>query len=86
MRSTKASAAVERLKKRSSNPDYTMVRTAEGLFHLTLQAEDGSMQKICEPLEQDAFVEFVNGLGPQKEKRISKYDAAFEKQLARRKE
>lgn len=83
MRSTKASAAVERLKKRSGIADYTMVRTADGLFHLLLYADDGAMQKLCEPLEQDAFVQFVDSLGPQKVKRVSKFDVAFEKQLKR---
>jgi len=83
MRSTKASAAVERLKKRSGNSDYSMLRRADGLFHLVLHTDDGATQKLCDALEQDEFVEFVNSLGPQKEQRISKHDAAFEKQLSR---
>lgn len=85
MRSTRASAAVERLKTRSGNPDYSMVRTADGLFHLVLQTDSGIPEKLCEPMEQEPFVEFVNGLGPQKPKKISKLDRAFEEQLARRK-
>jgi hypothetical protein len=85
MRSTKASAAVERLKKRSGNPDYSMVLRADGLFHLVLNNDDGVQEKVGEPMEQDDFVEYVNSLGPQKPKRVSKLDVEFEKQLARRK-
>jgi len=86
MRSTKASAAVERLKKRSGNPDYSMLLRADGLFHLVLHTEEGVTQTLSEALEQDAFVAYVNGLGPQKEKKLSKHDVAFEKQLSRGKQ
>lgn len=82
MRSTKASAAVERLKRRSENPHYSMVRTSDGLFYLAEMQESGALQKISEPFEQDDFVAYVNTLGPQPTKRISKLDQAFEKQLA----
>ena len=37
-----------------------------------------------EPLELDAFVAFVNALGPQKARRVSKLDVAFEKQLSKK--
>jgi hypothetical protein len=37
-------------------------------------------------MELDDFVKFVDGLGPQPEKRITKHDAAFEKQLVRKKQ
>ena len=84
MRSTKASAAVERLKRRSGNAHYSMVRTGDGLFYLAEMQESGALQKISEPLEQDDFVAFVNTLGPQQPKRVSKLDLAFEKQLTNR--
>jgi hypothetical protein len=81
MRSTRASAAVERLKRRSGNADFSMVRSANGLFHLTLVTGNGDMEHLSPALEQDAFVAFVNAFGPQEVKRVSKFDVAFEKQL-----
>jgi hypothetical protein len=81
MRSTKASAAVERLKRRSGNAHYSMVRTGDGLFYLAEMQDSGMLQKISEAFEQDDFVAYVNGLGPQPTKRVSKLDQAFEKQL-----
>ncbi len=84
MRSTKASAAVERLKRRSGNVHYSMVRTGDGLFYLAEMQESGALEKISDTLEQDDFVAYVNTLGPQQPKRISKLDQAFEKQLANR--
>lgn len=83
MRSTKASAAVERLKRRSGNPHYSMVRTGDGLFYLAEMQESGALQKISEAFEQDDFVTYVNAVGPQPTKRVSKLDVAFEKQLAK---
>jgi hypothetical protein len=82
MRSTKASNAVERLKRRSGNAHYSMVRTGSGLFYLAVMQESGTLEKISEAFEQDEFVAYVNGLGPQQPKRVSKLDQAFEKQLA----
>lgn len=81
-RSTRASSAVERLKKRTGNSAYSMARTGDGLFFLS---ESPGAPPLCAPLELDEFVAFVNGLGPQEVKRISKHDAAFEKQLVRKK-
>lgn len=81
-RSTRASSAVERLKKRTGNSAYSMARTGDGLFFLS---ESPGAPPLCAPLELDEFVAFVNGLGPQEIKRISKHDAAFEKQLVRKK-
>lgn len=81
MRSTRASAAVERLKRRSGNNDFSMVRSADGLFHLTLFTDNGDMERLSPSLEQDEFVAFVNAFGPQEVKRVSKLDVAFEKQL-----
>lgn len=81
MRSTRASAAVERLKRRSGNTDFSMVRSASGLFTLTVVTDSGDMEQLGPPLEQDEFVAFVNAYGPQEVKRVSKLDVAFEKQL-----
>lgn len=81
-RSTRASAAVDRLKLRSGNAGYSMARTGDGLFFLS---EKPGAPPLCEPLELDAFVAFVNGLGPQVARRVSKLDVAFEKQLVKKK-
>ena len=80
-RSTRASSAVERLKTRSGNAGYSMGRTGEGLFFLT--AKPGE-PPLCAPLELDEFVAFVNKLGPQTPRRVSKLDVAFEKQLVKK--
>jgi hypothetical protein len=80
-RATRATAAVDRLKARSGNARYSMARTGAGLFTLS---EGVGLPALCEPLELDDFVAFVNGLGPQKPKRVSKLDVAFEKQLAKK--
>lgn len=84
MRSTRASAAVERLKRRSGDADYSMVRTAEGLFYLAKASQAGKLEKLSDALEQDDFVLHVNGVKPEKPKRISKLDVAFEKQLVKK--
>jgi hypothetical protein len=81
-RSTRASSAVERLKRRSGQTGYSMARTGDGLFYLS---EAPGAPPLCAPLELDDFVAFVNGLGPQEVKRVSKHDLAFEKQLVRKK-
>ena len=81
-RSTRASAAVERLKRRTGVTSYSMARTGDGHFFLS---EKPGAQPLCAPLELDEFVAFVNGLGPQEVKRISKHDVEFEKQLVRKK-
>lgn len=83
MRSTRASAAIERLKRRSGNPDYSMVRSADGRFFLVHVHADGRQEKIGDALEMDEFVHFVNAQGPQVVKRVSKLDTAFEKQLGK---
>ncbi|HEY8100614.1 MAG TPA: hypothetical protein VIF82_07640 [Burkholderiaceae bacterium] len=82
MRSTRVTAAIERLKVRSGNNQYAMVRTAEGLFYLILNSNP--TEKLCAPMEMDDFVKFVDGFGPQKPKRVSKLDVAFEKQLTKK--
>lgn len=81
-RSTRASSAVERLKRRTGQTAYAMARTGDGLFYLS---EAPGSPPLCAPLELDEFVAFVNALGPQEVKRVSKHDLAFEKQLVRKK-
>ena len=81
-RSTRASAAVERLKRRTGVTSYSMARTGDGHFFLS---EKPGAPPLCAPLELDDFVAFVNGLGPQEVKRISRHDVEFEKQLVRKK-
>jgi len=84
MRSTRASAAVERLKTRTGNAHYAMALRSDGLFVLRLGSPDGSSEAVGTPLPMDEFVHFVNGLGPQTPKRVSKLDEAFRKQLDRK--
>ena len=81
MRSTRATSAVDRLKQRSGNSAYSMARTASELFFLS---EGAGKPPLCAPLELDEFVAFVNALGPQKARRVSKLDVAFEKQLSKK--
>ena len=81
MRSTRATAAVERLKARSGNPDYAMLRTANELFYLILGPAGDPASRLSVALPLDEFVAFVNAFGPQIPRRLTKADAAFEKQL-----
>lgn len=85
MRSTKASAAIERLKARDGNKPYSMVRTGDNLFYLVQNTAAGTQEKLGQALPLDDFVKFVNSIGPQVAKRVSKLDAAFEQQLNRKK-
>jgi hypothetical protein len=81
-RSTKASNAVTRLNTRDPAYRYSMGITGSGLFYLLRAAPGAAAEKIGGDYELDEFVEFVNKTGPQKKQRVSKLDAAFEKQLA----
>ena len=83
MRSTRATAAVERLNRRSEGLVFQMVITGNGLFQLRQQVA-GVSQSLCEPLPLDDFVAFVNAQGPQQVARVTKNDAAFAKQLVRK--
>lgn len=85
MRSTRATAAVERLKVRTNNSDYSLVRGADGMFQLVLADDAGHTEKIGAAVDLDAFVAFVNGYGPQTPRRMTKSDIAFEKQLIKKK-
>ena len=83
VRSTRATAAIERLNRRAEGRQYSMVITSGGLFKLREQFA-GESKEIGEPLDLDSFVRFVDAQGPQKPQRISKYDAAFAKQLVKK--
>ena len=93
MRTTRASAAIDRLKRRSGDDNYSMTMTHNGLFCLVLplaqtntnEAEAAAPNKsnrLCEPMPMDEFVVFVNAYGPQTPKRVSKLEVAFSEQLA----
>lgn len=83
MRSTKATAAVDRLKRRSGNALYSLTLSSNSLFCLVLPDNAGVITRLCEPMLLDAFVAFVNAFGPQMTKRVSKLDIAFAKQLGK---
>ena len=83
MRSTRAAAAVARLKERDPERRYVMSRTAAGLFFLIERTENGD-QQISDFLPMDDFVRFIDTLGPQKVRRVTKNDAAFAKQLVKK--
>jgi len=85
-RSTRATGAIERLNARAGTKQYSMGRTSAELFYLLQRTPDNPAEKLSEPLPLDEFVTFVNAYGPQKPKRISKLDVAFEKQLAKKRE
>lgn len=80
-RSTKASYAVLRLKERSNQAPYSMVSMPDGRFFLTLARPDASVETVCEPLEIDAFVSFVNGINKLAPKKVSKLEQAFDAKL-----
>lgn len=84
MRSTKAANAVERLKERSGNEDYILVRNADETFQLVDRAS-GTPVTVGERLPLDEFVAFIKTLGPQTVQRRTKSDIAFEQQLVRKK-
>ncbi|HRE17900.1 MAG TPA: hypothetical protein PLW86_12690 [Rhodocyclaceae bacterium] len=83
MRSTRAAAAVARLNTRCPGQHYVLAMTGDGLFKLRERSEAGE-QQLGEALALDDFVRFVNGLGPQTVARVTKNDAAFATQLARK--
>lgn len=82
-RSTRAAAAVARLNRRTDGPLYQMVVTGGGLFKLREQIA-GELRELGEAMTQDDFVRFVDALGPQVVRRVSKNDEAFARQLVRK--
>lgn len=83
MRSTRATAAVARLNQRSEGRHCLMVLTGGSQF-LLRERVAGTDSDVGVPLELDDFVRFVDAQGPQKAPRITKNDAAFARQLARK--
>ncbi len=83
MRSTRATAAVARLNRRSEGRHYLMVMTGSGLFQLR-ERVGGGEKELSEALPLDDFVRFVDAQGPQQAPRITKNDAAFARQLVRK--
>lgn len=83
MRSTRAASAVARLNGRSEGAHYIMARTSNELFILREQLDAGD-QAVSPALALDDFVKFVNAMGPQEVRRVTKNDAAFAKQLLKK--
>lgn len=84
MRSTRASAAVERLKIRSGNPLYALVRRSDGLIVLHLARPGAPTVAVGGPLALDDFVVFVDAQELPRPKPVSKLDATFRQQLKRK--
>ncbi|MFA4968613.1 MAG: hypothetical protein WC540_03210 [Sulfuritalea sp.] len=83
MRSTRATAAVARLNARSEGRHYTMALTGSGLLILR-ERVGGEDRALSAALALDEFVQLVDSMGPEKEARITKSEAAFMKQLVRK--
>ncbi|CPH04427.1 Uncharacterised protein [Burkholderia pseudomallei] len=80
MRTTQATRAVERLRARAGNPQYSAVGMPGGLFYL-VDRSSGAAEKLCAPMPLEDFVAFVDGLGPKKPRKVSKLDVALEQQI-----
>jgi hypothetical protein len=80
-RATRATSAIDRLKRRTGNEKYSMSVTGSGHFFLS---EGAGNPPLNAPMELDEFVAFVNGIAPPAPKRASKLDIAFEKQLIKK--
>ena len=83
MRSTRATAAIARLNARSEGRHYTMALTGNGLLILR-ERVDGADRPLAAALGLDDFVQLVDSMGPKKEVRITKSEAAFMKQLVKK--
>lgn len=83
MRSTRATAAIARLNARSAGHHYTMALTGSGLFILR-ERVGGEDSPLSAALALDEFVQLVDSMGPKKEVRITRSEAAFMKQLVRK--
>ena len=86
MRTTRASAAIEKLKLRSNSINYSMAIAGNGLISLVMHVNGAPSQRLSEPMQLNEFVAFVNAYGPQTPKRVSKLDIAFSKQLTKKPE
>jgi hypothetical protein len=83
MRSTRATAALARLNARSAGQHYTMAVTGNGLFILRERGGDED-RALSAAVSLDEFVQLVDSMGPRKEVRITKSEAAFMKQLVKK--
>jgi hypothetical protein len=83
MRSTRATAALARLNARSEGHHYTMALTGGCQFILRERLADAD-HPLSAALSLDDFVQLADSLGPRKEVRITKSEAAFMKQLVRK--
>ena len=83
MRSTRATAAIARLNARSEGRHYTMALTGGGLLILRERVA-GADRLLSAALALDEFVQLVDSMGPKKEPRITKNEAAFMKQLVKK--
>jgi hypothetical protein len=83
MRATRASAAVARLNERCPGQQFTLAVTGDGQLKLRERIA-GAEQDASAALALDDFVRFVNAMGPQVVRRLTKNDAAFALQLARK--
>ena len=83
MRSTRATAAVARLNARSEGRHYAMALTGSGLLILR-ERVGGEDRPLSTALSLDEFVQLVDSMGPKKEARITKSEAAFMKQLVKK--
>ena len=83
MRSTRATAAIARLNARSDGRHYTMALGSTGLIKLR-ERIDGIDTALSEALTLDEFVKLVDSMGTQKVPRITKSEAAFQKQLVKK--
>ena len=83
MRSTRATAAIARLNARSEGRHYTMALTGNGLLILR-ERLGGEDRPLSAALALDEFVQLVDAMGPKKEVRLTKSEAAFMKQLVKK--
>ena len=60
-----------------------MVLSGTGLFILR-ERIDGADKPLSDALALDDFVRLVDSMGPKKKPRITTYEAAFMKQLAKK--
>jgi tagatose-1,6-bisphosphate aldolase len=84
VRSTRALAAVERLKRRTGDSSYLMVFLPGDRFCLAQQGECDGVRKISEACDQDGFIALVDSISPPKPRKAGKLDIAFEKQLVKK--
>lgn len=82
-RSTRAAAAVARLNQRSEERNYLMAATGEGLFILRERLPSGDVD-VLPACELTDFVRLVDAIGPQKIRRTTQNDAAFARQLVKK--